>query len=121
VPARSTNKAPPKRGFLSLSHKELYGFSAPSDWGFQMIHHPSKGTSTGVLESCHLAKKSRGQHHEFHFLKKHLMQRYNIARIIAIRNTLMPDKVQKSNDKSRVRRMGAICRKERNSDNFLNL
>jgi len=49
------------------------------------------------------------------------MQRYNIARIIAIRNTLMPDKVQKSNDKSRVRRMGAICRKERNSDNFLNL
>lgn len=47
------------------------------------------------------------------------MQRNNnIARIIAIRDNLMPDKAQKSRDKSRARRMGAICRKERGFDNF---
>lgn len=42
-----------------------------------------KGTSVGVAESCHLEKKSRGEHYASHFLKN-WMQKYNVVRITAI-------------------------------------
>lgn len=80
TPARSTKKDPSDRSFLCRSYKQFLG----AKW-LEVTNDPSllKGTSMGVAESCHLAKKSRGEHCEFHFKKKKNLVKSNNVRMTA--------------------------------------